>query len=50
MRYASKVKADPARSVVAAQRDSDRQFFLNETDATFECPPSAPMEQFSVIA
>ena len=38
MRYASRVKADPARSVVAAQRESDRRFFLKETDAEFSEP------------
>ena len=38
MRYGAKVKADPKRSVVAAQRDSDRQFFLNETDAEVSEP------------
>ena len=38
MRYASRVKPDPARSVVAAQRESDRRFFLKETDAEFSEP------------
>ena len=38
MRYASRVKADPARSVVAAQRESDQRFFLKETDAEFSEP------------
>jgi uncharacterized ion transporter superfamily protein YfcC len=49
MRYASKVKADPARSVVAAQRDSDRQFFLNETDATFEEPKLSGTQKLVLI-
>lgn len=38
MRYASRIKAAPARSVVAAQRESDRRFFLKETDAEFSEP------------
>lgn len=49
MRYASKVKADPTRSVVAAQRDSDRQFFLNETDATFEEPKLSGTQKLVLI-
>ena len=49
MRYASKVKADPARSVIAAQRDSDRQFFLNETDATFEEPKLSGTQKLVLI-
>ncbi|MBQ0800105.1 MAG: YfcC family protein [Sulfitobacter litoralis] len=49
MRYASKVKADPARSVVAAQRDSDRQLFLNETDATFEEPKLSGTQKLVLI-
>ncbi len=38
MRYAAKVKADPTRSVVAAQRDAHRRIFLSETDAEFTEP------------
>ena len=49
MRYASKVKADPARSVVAPQRDSDRQFFLNETDAAFEEPKLSGTQKLVLI-
>ena len=32
MRYASRVKADPSRSVVAAQRDAHRRIFLSASD------------------
>ena len=32
MRYASRVKADPSRSVVAAQRDAHRRIFLSAGD------------------
>ena len=49
MRYASKVKADPARSVVAAQRDSDRLFFLNEADAEFEEPKLSDTQKLVLI-
>ena len=35
MRYASRVKADPSRSVVAAQRDAHRRTFLSGDDAEF---------------
>jgi uncharacterized ion transporter superfamily protein YfcC len=35
MRYASKVKADPSRSVVAGQRDAHRRIFLSDADAEF---------------
>jgi uncharacterized ion transporter superfamily protein YfcC len=38
MRYASKVKADPSRSVVAAQRDAHRRIFLSNDDAEFSEP------------
>lgn len=38
MHYASRIKVDPARSVVAAQRESDQRFFLKETDAEFSEP------------
>ena len=34
MRYALRVKADPARSIVAGQADSNRQAFLSASDAT----------------
>jgi uncharacterized ion transporter superfamily protein YfcC len=49
MRYASRVKADPTRSVVAAQRDSDRQFFLNETDAEFDEPKLSGTQKLVLI-
>ena len=49
MRYASKVKADPKRSVVAAQRDSDRQFFLNETDAEFTEPKLSGTQKLVLV-
>tara|TARA_R110002072_G_scaffold6717_22_gene38501 strand:+ start:1078 stop:2526 length:1449 start_codon:yes stop_codon:yes gene_type:complete len=35
MRYASRVKVDPTRSVVAAQRDVHRRIFLGDADAEF---------------
>lgn len=35
MRYASRVKADPTRSVVATQREAHRQIFLGDADAEF---------------
>jgi len=38
MRYASKVKADPSRSVVAKQRDAHRRIFLGADDAEFTEP------------
>ncbi|UXX85247.1 YfcC family protein [Roseovarius pelagicus] len=38
MRYAAKVKADPSRSVVAAQRDAHRRIFLSDDDAEFTEP------------
>tara|TARA_R110000850_G_scaffold19258_5_gene58627 strand:- start:359 stop:1807 length:1449 start_codon:yes stop_codon:yes gene_type:complete len=38
MRYAARIKADPARSVIAAQRDSDRRFFLKDADAQAATP------------
>lgn len=38
MRYAAKVKADPFRSVVAAQRDAHRRIFLSDEDAEFTEP------------
>lgn len=49
MRYASRVKADPARSVVAAQRDSDRQFFLNEADAEFAEPKLSGTQKLVLV-
>ena len=38
MRYASKVKADPTKSLVAAQRESHRQIFLGDADQNAEQP------------
>ena len=38
MRYASRVKADPTQSVVAAQRDANRQIFLGHSDTEFTEP------------
>ncbi|UPH69971.1 YfcC family protein [Abyssibius alkaniclasticus] len=38
MRYAARIKANPARSVIAAQRDSDRRFFLKDADAQAATP------------
>ena len=49
MRYASRVKADPSRSVVAAQRDSDRQYFLKETDAEFTEPKLSGTQKLVLV-
>ena len=38
MRYAMRIKADPARSIVAAQRESNQQFFLRDTQASLGAP------------
>ena len=38
MRYASRVKADPTKSVVATQREAHRRIFLSDADAEFVEP------------
>ena len=48
MRYAAMVKADPSRSVVAAQRDAHRRIFLSSDDAEF-IEPSLTVTQKLVL-